>query len=203
MTSHWNTSVSQREYEIQLQKIVEKRRKRCREANQTYHETTSFAATIKKLDQVKRKMCDTANQIEQLYEVKRLKISLAEKLMAFEAITERVGMLTQNQQERMRQIRLWLSEVDRLMLRIVAPDQVQQDKLVHSSTIFNYMDQGNNLGARGAMQVTRKDLSELDDIEIEDNHMIEYFDIDDEENEVYEKDDAEAYKPDPLSDIDE
>lgn len=181
-----SATISQQEYELKLHEIVEKRRIRCREANTTYHKTTGFGLTIRTFDTSKRIAGALTNKDDSsmLQQLKELQQKFIDRLNDHERHIAAGGVVSQEKEHRIRELRLWLKRALPLISSVEKSERKPNDE--HSnSTVFNYTNQGCNLGARDAVPVARKDLSELDDNENDDDDDEEY----DMEYEISDSDD--------------
>ena len=188
--------------ELKLRKIVEKRRELRRKVNRQYYESKGHATTIRQFDRVKRiqseqeeldenldKMLDTVRELQAKF-IKRLekrdKDIIACKIDPEEPVAK----------EHARQMTQWLSIVPTLLATYENKkkgewklDKNNRD-LYQLTTVFNYVDQGNNQGAPDAVPPPPRELP--DDVESDSDSEVDL--SDDEFESDFETDDDNAYE---------
>lgn len=161
------------EDELKLQRIVDRRREQRRKLNRRFSERTGHAITLIAFDRVKRIQSENdeldGNLENMLQTVRDLQAKFVSKLEKREHDIA-AGVVDAEEpkgKERARQMTQWLAAVPALLEQY---DEKKQDwaasdrALNHLTTVFNYIDQGNNSGAPGAVPPTpRTDLAELSD----------------------------------------
>lgn len=148
------------EYELKLQKIVNRRREQRRKLNRTFAERTGESMTIIAFDRVKRvqsendeldenleSMLQTVRDLQTKF---KLKLEKREMDIASGAIDPEEPLRKENA----RQMSQWLSAVPSLLEHYEEKkkDWATNDRNLNNlTTVFNYTDQGNNSGAVGAV----------------------------------------------------
>ncbi|KAI1282582.1 hypothetical protein HDE_12966 [Halotydeus destructor] len=162
VTKKRRTRVPLTDDEVKLEKIVERRRERRRRWNQRYLERTGRRINMIAVDRVKRMMAENdeldTNLGHMLTTVKQMKERILNKL-AVRAKGLQDGLIDAEEpigKEHERQMRQWLLVVPSLLQhheqKRDADMSVDRD-LSSLRTVFNYIDQGNNSGASGALPV--------------------------------------------------
>lgn len=156
--------------EIKLQKIVERRREQRRKINRRYAERTGYAMTIMAFDRVKRMQSENdeldSNLQSMLQTVRDLQAKFIMKLEKREAdiASGKVDPAEPAGKEHARQMTQWLAVVPSLLAHYEEQkeDWAANDRdLNHLTTVFNYVDQGNNSGAPGAVPPEPRELPDI------------------------------------------
>jgi len=204
------------EDELKLRKIIEKRREQRRKVNQIYYKSTGHCATIRQFDKAKRiqseqeeldenldKMLDTVRDLQAKF-TKRLE--KRDKDIA----ANRLDPEEPTSKEHARQMTQWLSIVPTLLATYENKKRgewkldTNNRDLYQLTTVFNYVDQGNNQGAPGAVPPPPRELpdfvdsdsesesedeNDFSDVEFEDDDdVIVISDSDDSDDEGHESD---------------
>ncbi|KAI1286351.1 hypothetical protein HDE_11103 [Halotydeus destructor] len=151
--------------EVKLDKIVERRRESRRRWNRRYLERTGRRITMMAIDRVKRMKSENdeldTNLGHMLTTVKQLKEKFLNKLAVREKGLQD-GLIDPEEptgKEHERQMRQWLLVVPSLLQHYEEKkdaDMSADRDLNNLTTVFNYIDQGNNAGASGALPVPKR-----------------------------------------------